>query len=639
MTGGTVVNLTAAAADADGTVTSVRFLANGNVVASVSTAPFIGSWTPTAAGTYSIIAEAQDNSGNITNSAPIVLTVSANQTPTVALTAPANGSVGRVNSSVTITATAADPDGTIASVQFFANGVAVGPPDTTAPYSASFIPPAEGIYRLTAVAIDNSGASATSPVVTTAVVATGAGDTVYAGSYAGAGESGRFAVIVMRGKSAAFIGYSTSGGNRTYFYPGLTVDSNGGFSAFDALGRSLVSGTASDTGAAGTLDNGRLTFIGVVSFATGTTSVPPGYYSGNLTGRNASSLSAIIAPDGSITLFVQDGTYRDAGSGVLSTGGGFTVTTPAGGRLSGTVDPVTGFLTGTLSGGSGGAFTAAIASGVSFSDGFLRNLSTRGQVGTGANILIAGFVVSGAAPKQVLVRAIGPSLTQFGITGALTDTQLQLFNGTSLIASNDNWNGAANISTASNQAGAFPLSPSSLDSVILATLPPGSYTAQVSGVGGRTGVALVELYDMDNLQPFSAQKITNVATRGVVGTGQNQLIAGFVVSGNTSKKVLIRAVGPTMGAAPFNVAGVLADPILQLVRGDNLVIRENDNWEMGNDASLLNEASSKVGAFPLAVGGKDAAMLINLPPGAYSAQVTGSGTTTGVALVEVYEVP
>ena len=131
----------------------------------------------------------------------------------------------------------------------------------------------------------------------------------------------------------------------------------------------------------------------------------------------------------------------------------------------------------------------------------------------------------------------------------------------------------------------------------------------------------------------------NVATRGVVSPGQGQLIAGFVVSGNTSKKLLIRAVGPTLAAAPFNVAGVLADPFLRIVRSDNVVIRENDNWEVGNDASLLSDAAVRVGAFPLAAGGKDAALLINLPPGTYSAQASGPGTSTGVALIEVYEVP
>jgi hypothetical protein len=319
--------------------------------------------------------------------------------------------------------------------------------------------------------------------------------------------------------------------------------------------------------------------------------------------------------------------------------GGFTITTPSGNRFSGRADPATGFLTGTLTGGPGGNFTAAIASGVSFSDGFLRNLSTRGPVGTGNDILVAGFAVAGSTPKRVLIRAIGPTLAAFGVTGALADTRLDLFNGNTLVVANDNWGGAGDVIAASNAIGAFPLATNSLDSVVVATLPPGLYTAQVSGVGGRTGVALVELYDLDTLQAFSTQKLTNVATRGVLTTAQNQIIAGFMVSGTTSKKVLIRAVGPTLGRAPFNVPGTVADPMLRLVRGDGSVIRENDNWETGNDAALISEASAKVGAFALSAGAKDCALLINLPPGTYSAQVTGAAPGTGTVLVEVYEVP
>ncbi|MCX6950758.1 MAG: hypothetical protein NTV51_01005 [Verrucomicrobia bacterium] len=371
-----------------------------------------------------------------------------------------------------------------------------------------------------------------------------------------------------------------------------------------------------------------------------TRAVASGYYTGGLTGRAASTLAAIVGADGNITIYLADGTFQTAGSGSVDATGGFTVNTASGARFTGKADPTTGFLTGSLSGANGGAFTAATASGLSFSDGFLRNLSTRGQVGTGNNILIAGFVVGGTLPKQILIRAIGPTLGSFGLTGVLADPQLQIFNSSSaLVVANNNWGGAGDVINASSQVGAFPLAANSLDAVVLASLAPGAYTAQVSGVGGTTGVALVELYDVDTLSPFSSQKVMNVATRGVVGTDQGQLIAGFVVSGNTPKKVLVRAVGPTLAAAPFNVAGVLADPLLRIVRADNVVVRENDSWESGNDAGLVNEAAVKVGAFPLAAGSKDAAILINLPPGTYSAQVTGSGTTTGVALIEVYEVP
>lgn len=641
--GGTIVNLTAAAADADGKVESVRFLSNGNLVGTASAAPFSTSWTPTAAGSYSVIAQATDNSGNVTNSAPIAINVTGNQGPVVALASPSNGSVVRVGSGATLTATASDADGTIASVQFFANGVSVGSAVTTLPYRAQWTPTAEGIYRLTSVAVDNAGAVTTSSALTVLAVssASGGSDTIYTGDYSGSGEIGRFAVITVRGKTAAFIGYSTTAVAKTYYFPGLSVDGGGNFSATDSLGRVLLSANANDTGVSGSLDAGRVFVIGInAGLFPAARAVAAGYYAGNITGRPASTLAAIVGADGSITVYAADGTFQTAGAGSVDASGNFTVNTSAGVRFTGKADPATGFITGTLSGANGGTFTAATSSGVSFSDGFLRNLSTRGQVGTGSNILIAGFVVGGTVPKQVLIRAIGPTLSGFGLTGALTDPQLQVFNSSSaLVVANNNWGGAGDVISASAQVGAFPLAANSLDAVVLASLAPGAYTAQVSGAGGGTGIALVELYDVDTLSPFSTQKVMNVATRGVVGTEQGQLIAGFVVSGNTAKKVLVRAVGPTLAAAPFNVAGVLADPALRIVRSDNVVVRENDNWEAGNDAALVAEASVRVGAFPLAAGSKDAAILINLPPGTYNAQATGSGTTTGVALIEVYEVP
>ena len=641
--GGTIVNFTAAAADADGTVTSVRFIANGNTIGNATAAPFSAPWIPSAAGSYNVTAQATDNSGNVTNSSSVTITVSPNVSPVVALATPANGSVVRAGSSTTITATATDADGTIASVQFFANGVAVGPAVVALPYRIQWTPNAEGVYRLTSVAIDNAGAATTSSTLTVLAVSATAGgaDNIYTGDYSGNGEIGRFAAITVRGKTAAFIGYSTTAVAKTYYFPGLPVDGGGTFAATDALGRTLISANANDTGVSGGLDGGRVIVIGLNSgLFPASRTVVPGYYTGNLSGRASSTLAAIIGADASITLYVADGTFQTAGAGSVDASGNFTVNTASGNRFTGKADPATGFLTGTMSGANGGAFMAATSSGVSFSDGFLRNLSTRGQVGTGSNILIAGFVVGGTAPKQVLIRAIGPTLSAFGLAGALADPQLQIFNSSNaLVVANNNWGGAGDVIAASGSVGAFPLAANSLDAVVLASLAPGAYTAQVSGVSGGTGVALVELYDVDTLTPFSTQKVMNVATRGVVGTGQAQLIAGFVVSGNTAKKVLVRAVGPTLAAAPFNVAGTLIDPFLRIVRSDSVTVRENDNWENGNDGSLVNDAATRVGAFPLAAGSKDAAILINLPPGTYSAQATGAGTTTGVALIEVYEVP
>ena len=639
--GGSVVNLTAIATDTDGTIASVRFMANGNVVGTASGLPYSAAWVPSAAGNYTVLAQATDDSGNVTNSTAITVTVVSNRAPTVTMTGPSNGTAVRVGSGANLTATATDADGTIASVQFFANGLAVGAPKNTAPYSAQWTPGAEGIYRVTAIAIDNSGAATTSAAITVLAVLPGAGgaDIVYNGSYAAPGESGRFSAINVRGKSATFIGFTSTGANRIYFFPSLPLDAGGGFIQVDSVGKAQISGTASDTGISGSMDAGRATFIGPLSFSSAST-VASGLYSGNFSGRADSLFVAIVGPDGSITIYTSDGTFRDAGNGTLGTTGNFTITTQAGNRYTGRADPATGFLTGTLTGGPGGTFIAAVSSGVSFSDGFLRNLSTRAEVGVGDRILVAGFTISGDSPKQVLVRAIGPTLGAFGVTGVLADPQLRL-SGSGLVFTNDNWGGGSALADASAVAGGFPLAASSRDAALLVQLAPGSYVAEVTGVNNTTGVALLELYDLDTLQPFSANKLTNVATRGFVGAGaQNQLSAGFTVSGNTAKKLLIRAVGPTLGGAPFNFPGTLSDPLLRVTRADDgVVIRENDNWEQGNDTSLLNSAAVSVGAFPLNGGSKDAAVLMNLPPGRYNAQVVAPGSATGVALIEVYEVP
>jgi hypothetical protein len=644
---GASAGLAATAVDPDGTIASVQFLANGNVIGTVTAAPFNVFWTPSSAGTYTIVAQAADNTGNVANSTAATVTVLPNQLPVVSLISPTNGGVVRAGSGTTLSATASDPDGNVASVQFFANGVSLGSPITvltSGSYRTQWTPAAEGIYTVTATAIDNSGAASNATSTVLAVnSATGGGDLVYTGAFFGLNENGKFAVVSISAKSAAFIGYSTAQ-NKAYFYSGIPVDANRGFTLTDSTGKTLLSGRADDTSATiTTLDGAAVTLIGIVAFPSGN-AVASGFYTGSLGGRPASTLAAIVGADASIMLFASDGNTRTAGAGSVTAAGVFTnIPAIGGGTFTGKADPATNFLSGNLTGPLAGGLMGAVESGVSFSDGTLRNLSSRGQVGAGTNVLVAGFNVGGTAAKNVLIRAIGPSLTQFGITGAIANPTLSLFGGAggqALIASNDNWGGTADLFNASGSVGAFTLSPTSLDSVILAKLSPGNYTAQVSGVAGVTGTALVELYDVDNPTAYSAQKVTNISTRALVGTGQNRLIAGFVVSGNTAKKVLIRAVGPTLGAPPFNIAGVLADPVLRLISNkDNSVIRENDNWEVGNDIALVSDAAVKTGAFALASGGKDAVILISLPPGSYSAEVTGTGTTTGIALVEVYEVP
>ena len=638
------INLSAVTNIGSVSAPAMDFYQNGYLFKTVTSAPFEYTFNITVPGNYEFYAVARVSS-LVYTSAPVAVTVLANAPPAVTLTAPATGSTINVGNSVTIKANASDPDDQIDTVKFLVNGQALST-SSAYPYTATWKPTAEGIYTLTAIVKDSQGSvggnqTTSNPIyIRVAALTSSSGtanygaDSIYAGTYAGGSENGKFTAINIGGRNAAYIGYSTTGTAKTYLYNGLTVDSSGSFSSGTA-----ITGRFNDTGISGTLDSSRLSYIGPIAFANGTT-FASGYYTGNLAGRSASTVAAIVGLDGSITAYLADGSYTDAGSSTLDSTGAFDFRLAGGSRITGKADSSTGFLSGTLSGGPGGTFTGALVSGSTFSDGTLRNLSTRGQVGTGSNILIAGFVVGGSSPKQILIRAIGPTLSGFGITGALADSQLELFKGTTRIALNDNWAGNTAITSASATVGAFQLTANSLDAVVLAQLDPGAYTAQVSGVGGRTGVALVELYDVDSVAAFAPQKLINVATRGVVGTGENQLIAGFVVNGTTTKKVLIRGVGPTLTS--LGVTGALADPVLQLIQtkgSARTVVRENDNWETGNDVALITAATTKAGAFPLTSGSKDAVLLLNLPPGTYNATVSGVGGTTGVGLVEVYEVP
>lgn len=276
----------------------------------------------------------------------------------------------------------------------------------------------------------------------------------------------------------------------------------------------------------------------------------------------------------------------------------------------------------------------------------LGNISTRGLVGSGGNVMIAGTIVDGAKPKHFLVRAVGPKLTSYGLVGVIPDPVLAVFDHEGrIIATNTGWGTNLNplsIASAAKQVGAFDLDPNSKDSALVITLNPGIYTYMVSSASGSGGVGLVEAYDMDPLTSDGTRAI-NISTRGLVGTDEQIMIAGFIVQGPSSKTLLIRGVGPTL--ANFNVPGTLSDPVIKVIQSDGTVIATNDNWSdptnVGGHEVTSDEirgAASQVGAFALTESSKDAAILITVVPGSYTVHVTGKNNTTGVALAEVYEV-
>jgi hypothetical protein len=264
----------------------------------------------------------------------------------------------------------------------------------------------------------------------------------------------------------------------------------------------------------------------------------------------------------------------------------------------------------------------------------LVNVSARGQSGTGSGELTVGFVIGGTGSESTLVRAVGPTLATFGVTGVLPDPKLTLF-GTNqtVLATNDGWGGTAALSAAFAETGAFALPTNSLDAAILSSLPVGAYTADVQGESGDTGVVLLEVYDADTVAQPTANCV-NVSVRGSAGGGANVLTVGFVIAGPSSMTLLIRGIGP--GLAAYSVSGALADPELTVFDSHQDVLAFNDVWG-GTEA--LEAAFGAVGAFSLQAGSKDSAVLVTLLPGAYTAQVSSVSGATGIALLEVYEMP
>ena len=247
------------------------------------------------------------------------------------------------------------------------------------------------------------------------------------------------------------------------------------------------------------------------------------------------------------------------------------------------------------------------------------NISSRVNVGTGTNVLIGGFIITGTQPKKVIVRAIGPSLP---LPGVLADPVLELHDAAGqLLALNDDWGDSPNKQAIIDST----IPPTNVkESAIVATLSPAAYTAVVSGAGGGTGLAVVEVYDLDTT---SNSKLANISTRAPVQTGNNVLIGGFIVLGQQSQNVIVRAIGPSL---PF--AGTLGDPTLELHDGNGTQLASNDNWRTDQQAEIIATTIP-----PL--NDSESAIVATLQPGNFTAVVRGANGTTGVALVEIYQLP
>ena len=496
------------------------------------------------------------------------------------------------------------------------------------------------------VVATNALGSVTSPIATLTVTArdfTG----VYFGRFAPAtatGTGGELALFVRPNRTAALLAYD-GGIPGVLVVTNLPIDLSGTFSRSVAVGprNVTVRGTLNDTNGelTGTIPELNRTFSGQRAERTGVAAAQTGFYQLALVGSASDRGYVILAPDGRALLLSANATAAEGATGTLATNGRLAITTASratvdlgfnNGQVSGTVRPASG---------AAGALLGVIDTRAGTEH--VVNLSVRAST-SNATPLIMGFVVRGTGSKQVLLRAAGPTLGQapFNLAGVLADPTLQVFRGNNSIAQNDEWGTpAANrtlVTNAGRAAGAFPFRTGSTDAALVTTLAAGAYTVQI---GGGNGLTLAEVYEvLANNETAGSRRLVNVSARGLVSPGA-PVIAGLVVTGPAPQRVLIRAVGPTLGQPPFNVPGTLANPQLTLLRG-SAVVKSNDDWFRDPEAALIRDAAARAGAFPLPGQSADAAMLLYLAPGNYTAQISGPANAnqqngTGIALIEVYE--
>ena len=565
--------------------------------------------TPTAAGTYTVTAKATNSSGTGTSvfaiaiappaAVPVITSTASGNNPANVGTEFPTYTVGATGSPTSYTATGLPPGLTLNALTGAINGT----------------PTTAGTY-VVALSATNSAGTGTSSLTITVAAANAL--PVFTNPATAPGTVGT-AINYTLGATGLPTSYTATG-----LPPGLTLNTlTGGITGTPTTaGTYVVTVTATNsTGTSTTSITFTVAGAGTAPVITGPATAPGGvgtavYYTIGATG-SPTSYTATGLPPG-LTLNTLTGTI----TGTPTTAGTYVATVNA-----------------TNSTGTSTTTLTWVITPLGFSH--IVNFSARALSGSGSDTLVVGFVVLGDA-KNLLIRGIGPDLASFGVTDFLAAPILTLFDASGgVLATDSGWgvnssgqNDAALISSTAASVGAFPLPSGSLDSALLVTVNNGAHTTGLLTTNGAAGVGLIEIYDTGGNPNAS---LVNVSARMNVTAGSGVLIAGLVIGGSESKTVLIRGIGPTL--SEFGVSGVLADPQITVFSGSTQ-IASNANWNNGTGASSaaqLVSTSAEVGAFPLASGSRDAALIVTLQPGPYTVQVTSVSGATGVALIEVYD--
>ena len=619
-----------------------QWLRNGAAISGATAASYSMASVQTAdAGSYTVVVS--NAAGSVTSSAATLIVTEG----VSILSQPASQTIAK-NTSATLTVTAS---GSGLTYQWYAGDAG----DVAAPISgatsSSYTTPKLGSSKRYWVRVSGSGQSVNSA---TAVVTVLSSPRVGSGSVkrgnkilaeapvlaAGVVTDGTFSVMIDENGVLQMLAIDASSG-LVIDEGGVTLDAAGGFS-FAAPGVGTVSGQVVGDTINASVVGTDITFAGAISPIDGGTQALAGWYNGVFVNSSNDELIILAGPDGSAFMLAYVDGVASGGLALMDTAGSISVTLSDGRILNVTINGAGRFVGSTTAGGRTEKLSGARAGEALVKR--LVNTSVRAQVRQGDALMVAGFVVGGNGNKRVLVRAVGPTLTNFGVAGVLADPIVTLFRqgNATPIATNNDWSSATNaaeVASVSSAIGAFRLPVGSKDAALLVELAAGQYTAQVTGAGGTTGIALVEVYDADASSGTGtlSTQLANISMRGVAGNGDDLVIAGFVVTGDAPKQVLIRSVGPEL--ARFGVSGVATDPVLTVFHRqgtEQVVIASNNDW--GVDAAAVGVAGDQVGAFKLTPGSTSSAMVIWLEPGSYTAQASSNNGSSGVALVEVYEV-
>ena len=456
----------------------------------------------------------------------------------------------------------------------------------------------------------------------------------------GPGDQGSFAMMLREDGSAAFLANLSTLSTRLEVLD-LVVDGQGAFQYQDE-GQTGFSGNVSENSVSGVFTGTNLSFSGSKSGEDGVNKSISGFFSAVMPNTADGQVFVIAGPSGKSFVSISLGKEGESGFATISPSGVLTADLSTLYTIALSIDESYLSLDGMVLIGEKGYPVDGQSENVT-SESLLINTSARGQVKGGSATMIVGFVVDGVGTKKVLVRGLGPSLSSRGVLDAVADPRISIFRRGEAdpIAENDDWGSVANasdIELCSQIVGASPLDINSADAALLVELSAGVYTAIIENGAAEAGTALLEVFDVSEAEGVEANTaLANISMRGEVGRGDDVAIAGFVVTGDTPKKFLIRAMGTELEKS--GVSNALGDPRLKIFQSTSegsVLISENDDWQ--EEAEIALEASNSSGAFGFDEGSKSSAKVIWLDPGLYTAVAESSDSSTGVVLVEVYGV-